>query len=232
MREHDFSEFDSDQLPQKEDVLFPRRSSEEQQANLIQTLGWDWVYSNGFRLAARHLAKEAGTTRTDQEFLFYPIVYLYRHYTELALKAIIKSALGLLDREFTTDHLKTLGNHGLLELWHAAKPLLNPVCELAGEPSFLEADLEGVDSYIRQIHEHDPDGQRFRYATTKPKKAKGAAESDSAAALSLSSDLKSDDVRALTIYMERLSYFFENIAGWLEVLEEAKAEIGRNNNLY
>ena len=40
------------------------------------------------------------------------------------------------------------------------------MCELAGNAAFPLNDLEGIDSYIRQLHENDPDGQRFRYAKT------------------------------------------------------------------
>jgi hypothetical protein len=187
---------------------------------MTQALGGDWVYSNGFRLAARHLAKQVSDTGAEQTFLIYPIIYLYRHHAELVLKAIIKSATTLVDREVTEGNLKTLGGHSLRELWQAAQILLNPVCEIEGTSPFLAVELEWVDSYIGQIHEHDPDGQRFRYATTKGKWANRGG----AATPSLSRDLELENV---AVAMENLADFLEGIEGWLDGLEEAKAEFKR-----
>jgi hypothetical protein len=220
MNDDELSELGSRPPPRKEDILFPRRSRKEQQGDMTWTLGDDWVYSNGFRLAARHLAEKLGDAGNEQIFLIYPIVYLYRHHAELVLKAIIKSATTLLDRELTEHDLTTLGSHGLRELWKAAQLLLNPVCEIEGTSPFLAAELEWVDSYINQIHEHDPDGQRFRYATMK---AKGAKKSG-AAAPSLSRALK---LAHVAIAMENLADFLEGIEGWLDQAEEAKAEFKR-----
>jgi hypothetical protein len=161
MSNDDLSGFGSGSPLRKEDILFPRRSSEEQQAYCDICIGIkDWVYSRGFRLAAHHLAAQSSDTGPEQGFLIYPIVYLYRHHVELVLKAIITSAFGLLNRELTEQDLKTLGRHGLSELWREAWPLLDSVCKCASTLPFPALELEGVDSYIRQIHEHDPDGQR------------------------------------------------------------------------
>ncbi len=69
-------------------------------------------------------------TGSDQDFLVYPIVYLYRHHVELILKAIVGIAAALLDRELTEADRKALGGHALGRLWDIARPLLNPVCAL------------------------------------------------------------------------------------------------------
>jgi hypothetical protein len=220
MDEDKLSELGSRPPPRKEDILFPRRSHKEQQGDLTHTLGDDWVYSNGFRLAARHLAERLGDAGNEQIFLIYPIVYLYRHHAELVLKAIIKSATTLLDREITGNDSKILGSHDLRELWTMAQILLNPVCEIEGTSLFLAAELEWVDSYIGQIHEHDPDGQRFRYATMK---AKGANKSG-ATTPSLSRALELANVATA---MENLADFLEGIDGWLDQVDEAKAEFKR-----
>ncbi|MEA2753825.1 MAG: hypothetical protein QOJ54_114 [Aliidongia sp.] len=86
MSDDDLSRFGSDLPPRKEDILFRRRSIEKQRRDAFQGME-DWVYSTGFRLAAHHLAEQVGDTGTEQGFLIYPIIYLYRHYVELVLKA-------------------------------------------------------------------------------------------------------------------------------------------------
>ena len=118
------------------------------------------------------------------------------------LKSIIEVAADLLDRELSEAERKPLGRHSLSDLWAVARPLLNPICERAANPPFPSEDLEGVDSYIRQLHEHDPDGLCFRYATTKPKKnpRTGRLSRDP----SLTPKLKLVNIRVLAFYISRL----------------------------
>lgn len=225
MSNDDLSGLSSGPSLRKEDILFPHRNGVEQQeyVDLSQTLA-DWIYATGFRRSAYYLATQLIDAGTVKTFMIYPIIYLYRHYVELALKAIITSASRLLDREITGQTLKALGRHDLWELWQAARPLLDPVCDRANTTPFPAAELDGVASYILQIHEHDPDGQRFRYATTK---SRGGNESSSAAAPSLSIDLDIANVRIIS--MEHLAGHLENIESWFVELEDAKAEWGRTN---
>ena len=207
--------------PRKKDVLFG--PAEDWQNNAcIAHWDADWAYSRGFRRAANRLARHVCDTGTDQDVLIYPIIYLYRHHVELVLKAIIKSASGLLDRELTEKDLEALDRHNLSKLWQAARPLLDPVCDRAGNPPFPASELEGVDSYIRQIHGHDPDGQSFRYAT---RKAKGASRSGFRP--SLGPRLKLVNVKAFAAAMEKLAAYLEGIEGWFVSLEDAKAEMQR-----
>jgi hypothetical protein len=159
-------------------------------------------------------------TASDQDILVYPIIYLYRHHVELVLKSIIRLASGLLDRELSEQDLKALGRHSLSELWQTCRPLINAVCETASEDTFPESELDGVGSYIRQIHEHDPDGQRFRYATTKIRRA----DRSHATGPSLSAALQDVNIRVLANAMERLADYLENTEGWFEHLEEGKRE--------
>ena len=181
----------------------------------------DWYYSTGFRRAAHHLANQVWKTSFDQDVVVYPIVYLYRHHVELLLKAIIRCASRLLDRELTKEDLKALGGHSLLELWQAARPLLNLVeAGLALRPPFPIEELEGVDSYIDQIHEHDPDGQNFRYARRKAKRS----DPDDQMRPSLSAAFKLVDIGVFAGAMERLADYLEGIEESFGYLEDAKAE--------
>jgi hypothetical protein len=95
---------------------------------------------------------------------------------------------------------------------------LNPACELGGSPALPPSDLEGIDSYIRQLHKHDPDGQRFRYATTKPKDLQGKSMP------SLPPDLKHINIRNFTIALEKLADYLDGLDMWFSTLIEAKLE--------
>jgi hypothetical protein len=210
--------------PRAADVLFGPGDDFQTNACLAR---WDadWAYSRGFRLAGRCLAEQVCDTGHDQDTLIYPIVYLYRHQVELVLKAIIKTASGLLDRELTDGDRKTLGGHDLARLWVATRPLLNPVCALVPNPPFPEEDLLGIDSYIRQLHEHDPKGESFRYATRKQKQRDRLGTA--AGAPSLGPDLKLVNIRTFADAMEKLASYLEGIEFWFVELGDAKADVWR-----
>ncbi|MBV8575340.1 MAG: hypothetical protein JOZ58_09945, partial [Acetobacteraceae bacterium] len=201
--------------PRKQDVLF--QGGEYWEADFCACIKhWHDVeraYSNGFRRAARHLAEQACNSGRDQDHLVYPIVYLYRHHVELLLKAIIEVAVALLGRQLSEHELKAIGRHDLVELWNTAKPLLNPVCDLARNRPFPTENIDGIESYIQQIHEHDPDGQRFRYATSKIKNA-GPRRLPLARAPSLSPELKVINIRVFAVFMERLADYLDCVESW------------------
>lgn len=208
--------------PRVADVLFGPGEEFQTNACLAQ---WDadWAYSRGFRTAGRRLAEQVCDSGHDQDTLIYPIVYLYRHHVELVLKAIIKTASALLDRELTDGDRKALGGHDLARLWAAARPLLNPVCTREPNRPFPEDDLLGIDSYIRQLHEHDPSGESFRYATRKPKL--GDRRGTTAGTPSLSSDLRLVNIHAFAYAAEKLADYLDCIEFWFIELEDAKADV-------
>jgi hypothetical protein len=143
-------------------------------------------------------------------------VYLYRHHIELTIKSIINVACVVVDYTLTEKDLDTLGRHDLAKLWQLARPLLNPSCNLGGSPALPVDDLEGIDSYILQLHKHDPDGQRFRYSTTKPKGRK--------AQLPSLPDLKHINIREFAIAMERLADYLDGLDMWIGDLVDAKIQ--------
>ena len=206
--------------PRKEDVLFGNGDDWHENA-CIHWHDDEWAYRRGFRLAGDYLAEHVCNTGNDQDVLVYPIVYLYRHHAELVLKAIIKTASALLERELTARDLKKLGWHGLAELWETTKPLLGPVCEMAGNPPFPAEDIEGIDSYIRQIHEHDPDGQRFRYATLKVTRD-GTRRGPAIPTPSLREELTILNVRNFAVAMDKLADYLESIEGWFAELRHQR----------
>jgi hypothetical protein len=188
-------------------VLFG--SGTDWQANACVASGFDdIIYQDGYRQAALYLVEYLCDKGSRQGFLIYPIIYLYRHHIELTLKSIIRTAYSLLATGKSSDPLT---QHDLSKLWTLARPLLNAVSEIADNSAFPLDDLEGIDSYIRQMHEHDPDGQRFRYPTTR----KGTP--------SLRSGLSSINIRDLSNALEKLADYLEGTDNWLGDLMEAKA---------
>ncbi len=160
--------------PRKDDMLFGLDEDWHLNACVNYSHWPEQLYSDGYRLAARFLAERVCESRQELDALIYPIVYLYRHHCELVLKSITVVASALLNRKLADPEVNALGRHGLIELWTNLRPLLNRVCEAAGNPPFPEEDLDGIESYIEQLNEHDSDGQRFRYATVKRQERKKA----------------------------------------------------------
>lgn len=208
--------------PQKDDRLFG--SDEDWQTNAcISPWDADYAYSSGYRRAAFSLAEKVCETLRDQDRLVYPIVYLYRHHIELVLKSLIVLASALLDRPLTNQELGILGRHKLDELWKNLRPLLEPVCKLVQDESFPLSDIEGIESYISQLHEHDPDGQRFRYATFKEGKKKVKVEKRS-----LKEDLRHINIRMFANNMEKLADYLENVESWFSHLLDTKHDMERS----
>lgn len=213
--------------PRKEDLIFRAGEDWSTNACITNSHNADVVYSDGFRRAAIQLAEQVCESAQGMDVLIYPIVYLYRHHTELVLKSIIEVASDLLDRKLSRSELNKLGRHNLSELWALVRPLLDPVCEAAANPPLPLEDLQGIDSYIQQLHEHDPDGQRFRYPTIKLKNA-GSRSQSPARGASLSPDLKLVNVRIFANAMEQLADYLEGIASWFsDLLQRRAASLSR-----
>jgi len=156
--------------PRKQDVLV--RSDAERPAlnaclNYIPGVSRDYGYRLGYRKAAKILADYVCETASEQDGLVFPIVYNYRHHVELVLKRLIHVGSYLVDRELTKGDEVALGKHRLDLLWNAVRPILFEVCKDAGLSKPDNDDIEGVDSYIRQLNDVDPDSYGFRYATSK-----------------------------------------------------------------
>jgi hypothetical protein len=93
--------------PRKGDKLF-RGDLRDWNNNACLRGGDEYAYSEGYRRGAQLLVQEVGETARDQDFLVYPIVFLYRHHIELALKRIIRQVPYLIERPLTkleNDHL-------------------------------------------------------------------------------------------------------------------------------
>ncbi|QND46965.1 hypothetical protein HB780_14595 [Rhizobium lusitanum] len=201
--------------PRATDILFGGDREDWQSNACISHWGeFGHAYKSGFRKAALQLAVEVCNSSSDQDLLIYPIVYLYRHHIELVLKDIFRSASMLLGHGVTAKDENDLGKHDLTSLWDMVRPLLKPVCDIHGVDGLPDEDFDAIASYIAQIHDHDPDGQRFRYATVKRKKAnapKGAIEHRR----SLGPDLKLINIRVFATNLEKLADYLDGLEIWL-----------------
>ena len=110
------------------------------------------LYIEGYRLAAEFLIERVASTGFDQDFLVYPICFLYRHYVELSLKDIIGTGQELFDEDSAPP-----GGHELQKLWVKARPHIER--EFSGESN----QLTRVDELIVELSSADPTSQTFRY---------------------------------------------------------------------
>ena len=149
----------------------------------------------------------------NQDYLVYPIIFLYRHHIELALKNIIRRTPYLLDRPLTQAEENHLHKHRVDLLWQNLRPLINAIGKTAGWGPFDPADLEGIDDYIAQLSAMDPDSYAFRYTRSK----KGAP--------ALPHDVKLINLRHFAEMMERLADSLDGLDTATSHLEEAKAEM-------
>ena len=114
------------------------------------------IYSAAYKMAADRLVNSLAKDRHEIDFLIFPILYLYRHYLELALKGIIRDGESLLEVQN-----KPPAGHGLDKLWVRAAQVLRDSSRIDG---LGQPDLSIIDNCIRQFATVDPTGESFRYA--------------------------------------------------------------------
>lgn len=108
---------------------------------------------SGYREAVETLAKTALASKTHDDQLVYPIVFLYRHLFELSLKAIVQ----------TSGHrvavVPNFTDHRLSPRWKEAFIVISEMqlCGLEGE--------EYVGPLLKEFDENDKRSFNFRYHT-------------------------------------------------------------------
>ena len=201
--------------PREADVLF-RSDLPDWQNNAclnVRRGGDEPGYTEGYRRGGRLLVEYVNENGRDQDYLVYPIIFLYRHHIELALKTLLLRAPYLIDRTLTDVERKHLGTHRLDLLWQDLKPMLAAVCKAAGWGELDSDDVRGIDSYIRQLCKVDPDSYRFRYTRSK--------QGDP----SLPADLKGFNLRHFAELIERLADCLDGLDAATSYLEEGKSEM-------
>jgi hypothetical protein len=122
----------------------------------VATIAPSWArYAIGYRLAAEELVQHIRDTRMMADLLIYPVIYLYRHYTELRLKELIREGNRTLGAE---GALVKPSGHNLKCLWRRVRPIIE---RLSPEPDQIV--VERVENLILELHDHDPCSTEARY---------------------------------------------------------------------
>lgn len=199
--------------PRASDVLFGANNEDWRLNACIEHWGdVDHAYKAGFREAAFQLADRMCNQPSSQDYLVYPILYLYRHHIEMVLKDIVRLSGDLLDQPQSKTRKENLKKHDLAKLWRMIRSNLNPISDLAGERHLPTDDLDGICSYMKQLNAHDPAGICFRYArqhdTTR----------------TLDADLIHINIRSFAIHMEKLADYLDGIEGWFKTLVDGRTD--------
>jgi hypothetical protein len=139
-------------FPTSDDVLFTSDG------------GWDnacvnfaphvWLaYALGYKEAADRLVTQLQAERRRQDLLVYPIVFLYRHYLEVAIKDLIRQAQRLL-----SDPIDVPGSHSIDQLWAKCSSLLARI-----SPNDSIEEQRQIGRLLREFVALDPFATAFRY---------------------------------------------------------------------
>ncbi|WP_252515007.1 hypothetical protein [Escherichia coli] len=115
------------------------------------------AYTEGYRRAADILINHIDESGRDQDFLVYPVLFLYRHHLELLIKQIIGLALAL--AEDPDKHQYKKDDHNLNNLWPVAQKLILEV-----DDSYRPSDFRLVKEVVKALHQADERATDFRYA--------------------------------------------------------------------
>ncbi|WP_149477031.1 hypothetical protein [Escherichia albertii] len=115
------------------------------------------AYTEGYRRAADILINHIDESGRDQDFLVYPVLFLYRHHLELLIKQIIGLALAL--AEDPDKHQYKKDDHNLNNLWPVVQKLILEV-----DDSYRPSDFRLVKEVVKALHQADERATDFRYA--------------------------------------------------------------------
>ena len=115
------------------------------------------AYTEGYRRAADILIKHIDESGRDQDFLVYPVLFLFRHHIELIIKQIIGLALPLAEEPDKRQYKKD--DHNLNTLWSLAQKLILEV-----DDSYRPSDFKIVKEVVKALHQADERATDFRYA--------------------------------------------------------------------
>jgi hypothetical protein len=149
--------------------------------------------------------------RGDETFLFYPIVFLYRHHAELMLKGLIFAFDDPEMRRITQaeklsepERKKLVEGreaHSLKRLWEHLRPLVQAVGRDVGRSE----TIEGINFYIQKLNEFDPYSVQCRYPSEETKDRLRNAQKDN----------RPVDLQSFAEAMERLANYLEGLDSYV-----------------
>ncbi len=142
--------------PKKGDTLFSKGQDDiNTTACFFSTSGT--LYSTGYKRASDILVEHLRKHGREQDFLVYPIIFMYRQYLELQLKEIITAG-----RRLEDDYSALPIHHELGLLWKEARKHIKNRW-----PDSPEHDLNVVEACIKDFVKADPASTAFRYPLDK-----------------------------------------------------------------
>jgi len=152
----------------------------------------------GYKLAADLLVEQAGAEAWRRRKLVYPIVFCYRHFLELTLKAVLNQygSMGNIASDWK--------HHRLEDLWSDFRKLLRNLD--ADYPE--EQGTKAVEHCIAEFAKIDPISDTFRYETSR----KGQP---------FKTDHEMIDLWQLRAGMQTIENYFMAADGFLDHLMEA-----------
>jgi hypothetical protein len=117
-----------------------------------------WLnFSMGYLRAAKIIEQNLIDKMNDRDSLIFPLMYLHRHYLELAMKEII-----VLTKELNGEFdFKPSGGHDLMHLWKESQACLSSWSEDYEPPN------KSVEGKIKEFHSLDFKSDGFRYPIDK-----------------------------------------------------------------
>ncbi|MFT5725917.1 MAG: hypothetical protein ACI8PB_000033 [Desulforhopalus sp.] len=146
-------------LPEKNDMLFQNGNHDDEV--IIPVISKTFIaYAFSYKLAADGIARQYLDAPESfyQNFQVFPLLFLYRQYIELSLKAIISET----DKITGTDKIQDNFHHRLLDLWAVAQ---NVIVEIP--VNIKESTLLAVEELIKEFNKNDPLSFSFRYPMNK-----------------------------------------------------------------
>ena len=189
--------------PQKGDQLF--KAGEDWWLNShIQPWNKGFhAYATGYKQATDIIVQEVTATVTEyrgtRDYVIYPVIFLYRHYTELRLKEIILVGNKLYG---TSEDLPI--HHRIQDLWKRARPIL--------EHASSKEDLDSVESCLSELSQMDPNSESFRYPITPD------------GSPSIDNDNLAISLRHLREVMNKLVTFLDCGSDYLHILYDQQSE--------
>lgn len=173
--------------PTEGDLLFTAGHSDWHNNACLNWADGNALHLEGYKLAADQLVRSIENGGDEQDFLVYPIVFLYRHHLELLLKELRAAGWRLYDWDQTTKV-----GHKLPGLWEdCLKVIEKRFPDSSGEDRKVVAEL------IAEFDTMDPNSTAFRYSRS----LNGER--------SLPADLTHLNLRHLRETMNKLSLFLQ-----------------------
>lgn len=170
----------------------------------LDTYSGSWtIYAHGYLEAARALVSRVGQTKSSQDTLVYPIVFLFRQYIELTLKHLIVTTGELI------DNTQVPGNrHSLHPLWERLLPLQAEMEVRMSQVVLNQLEQEEVGRILREFDVFDKRSYTFRYPVGRDGEP------------SLPAHLRHLNLRRFRDAMDRLAYLLDRLVMGAEYFYE------------